>query len=523
MAGNAATLVANVSGLSSSAMRPMLVAQKDPETGKDLAPKPVTAAATASGLSAFVTNKCFKSPTAFGFTTPGESLPVAAYFGNLYDQGPNLVCGYTPPQLAAVYGVDLAAKKGLQGEGQTIVIVDAFGSPTILADANPFSSIVGLPELNSSNFEVIYPGGMPVVDLKSDDQQGWAEEVALDVEWAHAMAPKAKIVLLAAFSDNYQDLQYAIHYATVNHLGNVISNSYGGSEAMTPSSILTGYNTLIKRAAAKGIAVNFSSGDDGDFVAANGLVTVSTPSDSPYATSVGGTSLRVPSGKGPATTGWGNNFTRLTSAAGINDPPMFLRFIGGAGGGESSIFDKPAYQKLLPGSSRQQPDVSALADPYTGVPVIYTLFSNGGQVLQVYGGTSVACPVFSAIWSLANELAGKSLGQAAPIVAQLRSPALLDVVPVTSPTNVFGLIVDSTGTTSYAPPDLVPVVSEPKFVSAFRPRYSGTTINHVDVVSFGTDSSLRVEVGWDNVTGYGTPGGFSFISDAASYTWDMSG
>lgn len=517
LAGNAANLVETVSGLSTSTKRPMLVRQKNPEAGRDMAPKLLLQPAAADGFSGYITDKCFQNPVAFNFTTPGASLPAAIYFGNNYDQGPSLVCGYSPKKLASIYGTTAAAKLGLEGENQTIVIVDAFGSPTVQKDANLFSSIAGLPALDSSNFQIIYPGGQPVVDLTSKDQQGWAVEVALDVEYAHALAPKAKIVLLAALSDADQDLEYALHYATVKHVGDVISNSYGGPEALTGTSELRAYNRLIKRAAAAGIAVNVSSGDSGDFVSDSNLVTVSTPADSPFATSVGGTSLDVPTGQGTATTGWGNNLSRITSAKGIYDPPVYVGFVGGAGGGESSLFPKPAYQKALPGSGRQQPDVSAIADPYTGVPVVYTQFSDSNQYLVVTGGTSVAAPVFSAIWALANELAGEPLGQAAPIIAQLSSPALLDVVPVKSPTNVFGDVVDKDGYTHYAPRDLVPPVSEPKFVSAFYPIYDGKTPSRYDVLSFGTDSSLRVEKGWDNVTGYGTPGGLAFIREAATY------
>ena len=512
---NNASLVDSVSGLAGSFMRPMLVQKKDSETGQAATPRAISP--DANGFSAFVTSNCFKGPTAFEFTTPNATLPIGVYFGNVYDQGPQFECGYEPAELQAIYGVDKAISQGLAGDGQTIVILDAFGSPTIQADANLFSLVTGLPALNSSNFQIVYPGGKPVFDPTSADQQGWAVEVALDVEWAHAMAPKAKIVLVAAYSNYNQDFQYALDYITTKHLGDVISNSWSGLEEFDPEGAKA-FNTLLKRAAAKGISAHFATGDSGDSAILYGVATPGSPADSPYATAVGGTSLNVPYKKGFTTTGWGNNITLLTKSTGIYDPPNNLGLYFGSGGGESSIFSKPSYQKQIPGSGRQQPDVSAVADPYTGVPIVYTDFSTGTQYAAVYGGTSLATPVFSALWALANEAAGKSLGQAAPIVAKLSSAALTDVVPVTSPTNVFGAVVDSAGYQQYTPVDLVLPVSEPKFVSAFRPLYAGgTTPNHYDVLSFGTDSSLRVEKGWDNVTGFGTPSGLSFFKEAATY------
>jgi subtilase family serine protease len=150
------------------------------------------------------------------------------------------------------------------------------------------------------------------------------------------------------------------------------------------------------------------------------------------------------------------------------------------------VFPKPLYQRNLPGRGRQQPDIAAVGDPFTGGVFVWTPTGEQQEVGTI-GGTSLSTPIFSAIWALANQRAGHLLGNAAPAIAHMPPSAVLDVVPVTSPTNPSGVIVDANGTTSYSLLNL----------------------------SFGTDTSLMVTKGWDNVTGYGTPNGMEFIKAAA--------
>jgi subtilase family serine protease len=150
------------------------------------------------------------------------------------------------------------------------------------------------------------------------------------------------------------------------------------------------------------------------------------------------------------------------------------------------------------------------ADPLTGVVLVYTDPANG-PVIGAMGGTSLACPMFSAMWSLANEKAGHWLGQAAPILSRLPPQAMNDVLPSSSPTNVAGTVVDSNGATFYSAAELAaPLENADQFVSAFWP-IGGEFLE----LTFGTDSSLTTAKGWDNVTGYGTPLGLAFIEAAA--------
>jgi subtilase family serine protease len=197
----------------------------------------------------------------------------------------------------------------------------------------------------------------------------------------------------------------------------------------------------------------------------------------------------------------------------LSDPPTLREdFAGGSGGGESVVFPKPLYQRNLPGRGRQQPDISAVGDPFTGGVFVWTP-TGQGQQLGVIGGTSLSTPIFSAIWALANQRAGHLLGNAAPAVARMPPTAVLDVLPVTSPTNPSGFIVDANGTTFYSAEDLLtPAMHPNKFYSALCSFDDGAVL---DLISFGTDTSLTVTRGWDNVTGFGTPNGLEFIEAAA--------
>ena len=453
-------------------------------------------------------------------------MPVGEYAGNRYGanitnntQGSFPPCGYDAANVTTAYGMKAAYAKGLNGAGQTIVIVDAYAQPTIKADANLFSKLNGLPALTSSNFQIIYPEGKPASqDLNSK------EETSLDVEWAHALAPGAKIDLVLSPSLNFSDLETCVFYAIANQLGSVISNSYGIPEVLIDEQDIVIENSLSKLGAALGISVNYASGDYGDDEAAYGFKTVSMPSDSPYSTSVGGTTLAInSSNKIEFQTGWGNNLTQVANGTngvttGPLHPPVNDGFYGGSGGGESQSFAKPSWQSKLPGSGRQQPDVSLIADPFTGVEVVLTI--SGQQEVGVMGGTSLACPAFSAIWAIANQRAGQIhgrgtlLGQAAPIVAKLAgSTALADVKAYSSPTNVAGFVLDSHGATFYSSNQLAaPLEKTTKYLNDLFNDQSGSWYT----LSFGTDSSLVVGPGWDNVTGFGTPNGLEFVDAAGA-------
>ncbi|HTL59252.1 MAG TPA: S53 family peptidase [Candidatus Limnocylindrales bacterium] len=259
---------------------------------------------------------------------------------------------YSPAQIRHAYGVDQLSSIGT---GQTIAIVDAYGSPSMQSDLNTFCSTFKLPAIT---VPVYYAQGKP------GRNTGWAQETALDVEWAHAIAPGARIVLVVAQSASLNNLLGAVDYA-VNTLGaNVVSMSWGGSESSSEVQWDSHFNV-------PGVTFVASSGDNGESTG------VEWPAASPYVLSVGGTSLRLDANNNRASeTAW-----------------------SGSGGGISVVEPLPGYQSgWLAASGRGVPDVSFVGDPSTGVEVVY-----GGR-LYVFGGTSVGAPQWAALIALSNSL-----------------------------------------------------------------------------------------------------------------------
>lgn len=270
--------------------------------------------------------------------------------------------GTFPPGLHPV-DVQSAYKMPSNGGTDIIAIVDAFHNPTALADFNKFSAQFGLPTEPSSNptastnkvFQVVYSGGtQPAAD------PGWAGEIALDIEWAHALAPNAKIILVEA-PDNGDSLYQAVDFAARIPGVRQVSMSFGSGGEFSGQ---TSYESFFNR---PGIVYMASSGDDGG--------QRSYPAMSPKVVGVGGTALVVDStGQVVSETAW-----------------------SGAGGGPSAFFSRPNYQNAVSsivGSFRGCPDIAAVADPRTGAAV-YSSYAFGGWA--VIGGTSLACPVAAGV------------------------------------------------------------------------------------------------------------------------------
>jgi len=169
------------------------------------------------------------------------------------------------------------------------VIVDAFGSPTIARDADAFSQIYGLPRITSENFATLKGGGL--VNNPRGAARNWNIETTLDVEWAHVLAPGAKIALVMATDEG--SLDEAVNYAVVHHVGNTISNSWGRPEGLGNPAQLDRMERILRQAAALGIDVNFASCDFGDETVRVGFAAADYPASSPVATGVGGTSLAI--------------------------------------------------------------------------------------------------------------------------------------------------------------------------------------------------------------------------------------
>ena len=430
-------------------------------------------------------------------------------------------CGYGGDQLQKAYGVDQLVAKGIDGSGQTVAIVDAYGSSTILTDANAFSKAYGLPKLvMGQNFDIVSNNGAANrPETPAQDPLGWQAEVTLDVEAVHSMAPGAKILLVAA-PNNYADLDEAVNWVVVHHLANIVTNSWGLSTDLMDPGQASRDERIFMQAAAEGIGLNFSSGDSGDELANTGVKSVDYPASSPWVNAVGGTSLFLNSDNSyDFETGWGTNLKRLYTCS-ASTPVNGLKtcttynpagafnygFDGGAGGGLSYNFTAQPWQSAAiggdtaagfgaVGTHRAVPDVGMLADPYTGMNVWITDLSAGDTAPEIepYGGTSLASPLFAGIMALVDqERAANGLGPAglaSQYLYNLPSGAVRDVS--NPPSGVGNADGDPNSFSLY-----------------YGSRYSGSFFNP----TFNEDSSLAVGTGWDDVTGVGSPNAPDFVA-----------
>jgi subtilase family serine protease len=508
--GEAGNYVSSVAGLESHQVRPLSVRALNPRTQKPF-PSVALGKLAKGGFPAVSTTNCLSAPATYNLKGKGHNAS-GVFSGTVYSADPTLICDYLPNQLWTALGLDQVFAAGYNGSGQTIVLVEGYGYPTLEKDGNTFAKLANLPALNSSNFSIVYPQGKPNPQLGIIE--GWNIEIALDLDWAHSVAPGANIVEVITSGQDSEDFQDSISYVTENSLGNSVSNSYEEDLDLLSGPLeQTSWDDVLEVASAKGISVNFSSGDSGDNGVGSPVGAPGVPSDAPHATSVGGTSiLNDPANPGSTiTTAWGDTLTFLVGGGTVVDPPEGIGLIGGGGGGMSVFWPKPAWQKALPGVGRQTPDVSALSDPFTGVPIVVS--SGSTQFIEYgWGGTSLGCPIFSAFWAIANQKAGHALGQAAPAIAALPHGGIQDVLPTSdsSANNVTGTITDASGSTTYSATDLFAgsLFGNKGFTSALWPEDSADILDF----GFGIDSSLTVKRGWDNATGYGTPYGLAFIN-----------
>ncbi|GCE26270.1 hypothetical protein KDA_17540 [Dictyobacter alpinus] len=339
----------------------------------------------------------------------GPIPPSGAYCRSQF----NIDC-YNPQQMRDIYNVTPLIKAGYTGKGQTIVIIDSYGSPTIEEDLKTFDAGFGLPDPPS--FKIMAPLGTHTFDDSVPDDDAWALETTLDVEWAHAIAPEASIVLLTSPVDETQGIQglpeflKLEQYALDNHLGKIISQSWGTAEnnlfAAADRHIFEDFNSFYKKAADQHVTVFATSGDYG--TANNDLTgnvypypTVLFPGSSPYVTTVGGTELKT------STDG-----SYQGEVAWDVDPYV------ATGGGISQYYPEPAYQKQhLPGAIQRQlgghrgtPDVAYNA--YAGSSVLFYFSFRGAAKAGYYnvGGTSEGAPQWAGIAAIANQYAHCPLG-----------------------------------------------------------------------------------------------------------------
>jgi subtilase family serine protease len=282
--------------------------------------------------------------------------------------------GYNPADLISAYNLPSATAGG----GQTVAIVDAYDDPTAEADVNhyrsQFPNIAACTTANGCFRKVNQTGGStpPKVD------GGWAQEISLDLDMVSAICPNCHILLVEASSASMTDLGTAVNEAVA--LGaNVVSNSYGGGESSSDTSLDSTYFNH------PGVAITVSSGDSG--------YGVEYPAASKYVTAVGGTALK----KASNTRGWTETVWSTSRRE-------------GAGSGCSQYDAKPTWQHDTGCARRTVADVSAVADPATGVSVYDTTSYGGASGWLKFGGTSVAAPLIASVYALAGNAPTVSYG-----------------------------------------------------------------------------------------------------------------
>jgi subtilase family serine protease len=342
------------------------------------------------------------------------------------------IVGLTPTQIRAAYDLPPlnhlnapGALQGITGKGETIVIVDSFGSPTITSDLARFDKRFGVPAPPS--FRIIQPAGkVPPFNASNSNRDGWASETSLDVEWAHAIAPGASILLVETpTSENegttgFPQIVAAEEYVLRHRDGQVISQSFAATEQTFSSrsdyAAIRNLRGAYKLADRDHVTVLAATGDEGATSYKYNMVdlyttrAVSWPATDPLVTAVGGTQLDLRA-----------NGSRIRPDIAWSD----------SGGGRSIVFSRPAYQdsvKGVTGKFRGVPDISMDASCASRV-AIYSSFDGPGGLSGICG-TSVATPLFAGIVALADQYAGHPLGLINPAIYKMETdhdPGIVDI------------------------------------------------------------------------------------------------
>jgi subtilase family serine protease len=383
---------------------------------------------------------------------------------------------YSPTQLRRAYDTAPLYAAGITGRGRTILIVDSFGSPTVQHDLDVFDAQWGIPD---TKVEIVKYGNVPPFDPSNADQIGWAQETTLDVEYAHAMAPGAHLIVAETPVSETEGVTGLPEMMNVEkelidkNRVDVVTQSFGATENTFPGVDRGDYSSIQDlryayfAALRHGTTVLASSGDNGatdDMSDGSTLYPYrvnSWPSSDPLVTSVGGTQLDL------SDTG-----IRLSPDVVWNDG------YGAGGGGLSQVFGRPFYQsgvRSVVGTHRGTPDISMSAAVDGGVWVYYTFDTDpGDQGWQIFGGTSEASPLFSGVVALADQAAGHRMGLLNPVLyldgaLQRYFGARTGLVDVTSGDNSFGGVTGYQARTGYDLASGWGTVDVARFVRALAP------------------------------------------------------
>ena len=429
---------------------------------------------------------------------------------------PLVQCGYTPKRLRAAYGITAS---GFTGKGAIIGIVDAYGSPTMRADADKFATSVGDRAFGAAQYAetVDRAAWKHLGDGVCETPAAWGGEEALDVEITHGLAPDADVHYFGASSCQDQDISAMLASIVDHHSADIVTGSFGeimhSASGDVDPALVQQENQLFATGAAEGIGFVFATGDCGDL--APGLngpacdtgsvrAQVEWPAASPWVTAVGGTALAVgPTGKRHWEVPMGDLRSDL-SADGSTWAPFPGQFFFGGGGGISADFDQPAYQKGVVPKDLALPQPAASADAPTTTPsetatpkrtvpdlamdgdlltAVLTGHSDptlGGYGQDVVGGTSAAAPMFAAVQADAMQASGGAVGFANPALYKRAG------------TKQF---TDIVGSPKGTPSPISAVVDDGMFGDVHEAR----------LFKLGADHGLSARKGYDTATGLGSP------------------
>jgi subtilase family serine protease len=379
---------------------------------------------------------------------PTEAQCVAAFTVPCYD----------PAQIQTAYNEQPLFSHGITGKGETIVIVDSYGSPTIQSDLATFDAQTGLP--GPPSFKIIQPAGaVSPYDPTNSLMASWAGETTLDVEWSHTIAPGASILLVetpVAETEGvagFPQIVRAENYVIDHHLGQVISQSLDATEQTFPSAAsIQRLRSAYVNAFAHHVTVLAASGDTGASNYANAAETalytypvVGWPASDPLVTGVGGTQLSLNS-SGQRTAPdqvWNDTYNTSLQEVFFGDAgPNPLA----TGGGKSAVFSRPWYQNgvaRVVGRSRGVPDI-AMSGACSGLVDTYQSFGGEAAGWYVVCGTSEASPLFAGIVALSDQVAGHSVGFINPALYALSAEHAPGLVDVTQGNNTVGFTQNGT-------------------------------------------------------------------------------
>jgi subtilase family serine protease len=463
-----------------------------------------------------------------------NARPCSAYWGQKSDTSdsgklykpythpqPYDICGYKPAQMRGAYGLTKAVASGNDGSGVSVAIVDAYDSPTLLADAQEYFKLNNPAHpLMSSQFTNIAPSKVQNTDVCGGS--GWYPEQALDVESVHTMAPGAHIIFVGAKDCFDNNLLAAVNTAVTSG-ASAVSDSWGdeNGDTLTDAATRNAFDNTFLMAGATGVSVLYSSGDDGDNFADFGLTDANYPSSSPYITSVGGTTLEIGAGNtASAQYGWSTAKQTLcasttTNCGSATKPASTLAWQAGGGGGTSYTYTEPFYQDGVVPSAlalrnenvtgapmRVEPDIAMDADAQSGLLIGLTQTFPDGTYYDQFkeGGTSLASPLLAGVIADTDQKAGAALGFLNPALYKAYSAnpaAYSDIQAPANPDSAATIRVDYTNSVD---------ASSGYLISLRTINYAGPETFCDTTGNCATRNvTLTATKGFDSLTGLGAP------------------